>query len=54
MKKEYIAPKIIARDIKLDVVMIDMSNGTNADPNVAVDSKRGYKSFYDEEDDYEF
>ncbi len=53
MKKEYISPKVIAREVKLDNLLVDMSNG-EADPNSPVLSKRGSKfnsaDFDDEED----
>ena len=51
MKKEYISPKVIAREVKLDNLLVDMSNG-EADPNYSggSDAKRG--SFEYEEEDF--
>lgn len=37
--KTYIEPNIKCIEISADNLMIDMSNGTPADPNVAVDSR---------------
>ena len=52
MKKEYISPKVIAREVKLDNLLVDMSNGTDANPNYpgGSDAKRG--SFEYEEEDF--
>ena len=52
MKKEYISPKVIAREVQLDTAtLISVSDGTQADSTKPVLSKRG--SFeYDEEEDF--
>lgn len=57
MKKEYISPKVIAREVQLDTAtLISVSDGTQADSTKPVLSKHGSKfnsaDFESEEEEF--